>query len=330
MPTNLPPEYYEVEKLYRAAQTPQERIRRLEELISTVPKHKGTDHLRANLRRQLSKLKETAESKKGGGGYQSEFYIEPEGAGQVVLVGPANVGKSALLAALTNAEPEINAAPYTTWRPTPGMLQIDNIQVQLIDTPPLDREFIEPQFIELIRRADEVAIVVDLQTYPIRQMDETLAILREYRILPLVSGGESPEDRRFYVKPVLIMVNKCDDDEDMELFETLCALLDSEPECPLLPVSAVSGYNFERLKTEIFRRLDVIRVYTQAPGREPDFSRPFVLKQGSTVNELARKIHKDFYDNFKSARVWGSAAFDGQMVQRDYILQDGDIVELKA
>jgi len=185
MPTNLPPEYYEVEKRYKEAQTTEEKIELLEELISTIPKHKGTDHLRADLRRRLSKLKASTQSQKKTSTAVSVYLIDKEGAGQIAVVGPANSGKSALVANTTNANPEVAEYPFTTWQPTPGMMQIENIQVQLIDTPPLDKEFVEPELFQLIRRADLILLMVDLLADPIEQLKHSIQVLIENRIIPL-------------------------------------------------------------------------------------------------------------------------------------------------
>lgn len=328
MPTNLPPDYYEVEKRYREAQFPAEKIALLEEMYSLVPKHKGTDHLRADLRRQLARLKEDAQSQKKHGGHQSLYYVEKEGAGQVALVGATNTGKSALVAALTHARPEVSPAPFSTWRPMPGMLAIDNIQVQLIDTPPLDRQISEPGLYDLLRRVDLLLIVVDIQADPLAQLEETLSLLVEHRIAPLELKGRYSAKERMLFLPTLVVANKTDDASLDELFALFCDLF--EGECPVLAVSAASGRNFEQLKQLLFDKLNIIRVYARPPGKEPDLERPFVLKKGSTIDDLAQKVHRDFFEKLKSARVWGSAAFAGQMVQRDYVLQDGDIVELKA
>lgn len=328
MPTNLPPEYFEVDKRFREAQTPAEKVATLEELIATVPKHKGTDKLRADLRRQLSKLKEEAQTHKKHGAHQSSYVIEREGAGQVVLVGATNVGKSALLAALTHAEPEVSPAPYTTWKPIPGMMPVENIQVQLVDTPPMDREYVEPALFDLVRRSDLILLVVDLQADPLKQLEDTIALLEEHRIAPTQLKQRYPPESRMAFIPLIVLANKCDDEGLDELFEVCCEML--EGDWTKLPISAQTGRNFVVLKQMVFERLDIIRVYAKPPGKEADLDKPFVLKKGSTISELGRKIHRDFFDKLKTARVWGSTAFEGQMVQRDYVLQDGDIVELRV
>ena len=339
MPTNLPPDYYEIEKRFRLTESAAEKVALLEEMYSVVPKHKGTDHLREDLRRQISKYKDEAQqTRKKHGGRTPIFHIDKEGAGQVALIGPTNVGKSSLVRALTKAEPEVSEAPYTSWKPTPGMMPVENIQVQLIDTPPMNRGYVEPGLFDLIRRGDLAMIVVDLQADPLQQLEDTLLLLREHRIAPrfstpeaqerlIVDGSNSDEARLVYV-PAFVLANKCDDASLDEEFAVLCELF--EGRCPFIPVSARTGRNFEQLKQIVFEQLDVIRVYAKPPGEPADLERPFVLKKGSTVAELAQKIHRDFYEKLKSARVWGSTAFEGQMVQRDYLLQDGDIVELKV
>lgn len=327
MPTNLPPEYFEAEKQHHAASTPSEKIATLEELISTIPKHKGTDKLRADLRRKLSKLKEASAQRKGASRRESAFQVDKEGAGQVVVVGPANVGKSSLVAALTNATPEVADYPYTTQLPVPGMMPVDDIQVQLVDTPPLGREYTDPQLLNLIRRADLILLVVDLQANPIEQFEDSLTILRENRIIPLHMKEDYPEERRLTFIPLLTVVNKVDDKELDKDFEAFCELLGGE--CPMLSFSAMAGRHSERLKRAIYERLGIIRIYAKPPGKEPDFSAPFVLKKGSTVEDFAAKVHRDFVERLKSARVWGSGVYAGQRVGRDHTLHDGDIVELR-
>lgn len=328
MPLNLPAEALEAQHRYRDAETVEDKVSTLEEYISLIPKHKGTDHLRADLRKKLSKLKSAAQKGKKGAKQVSVYHIDKEGIGQVVLVGQPNVGKSALVAALTNATPEVAEYPFTTWTPTPGMMEFKNVQVQLIDLPPLNEDFIEPEMLNLIRRADLILLIVDLQGFPIEQLEDSLAILESNRILPIQLGDQPYEGRRPTFVPMLVLANKCDDEHCDQDYEVLCELL--EGEWPILPVSATTGHNIEQMQQAVFEQLDVIRIFSKPPGQEPNYSAPFVLAKGGTVGEFAAKVHQDFAKNLKSARVWGSATHDGQLVGRDHVLHDRDIVELKT
>jgi hypothetical protein len=327
MPTNLPPEYFVAEKRYREAASIDEKIECLEDLLSTIPKHKGTDHLRADLRRRLSKLKESAQTRKKSG-TSSPYNIDKEGAGQIILLGPTNVGKSSLVARLTNASPEISDAPFTTWTPTPGMMPVENIQIQLIDTPPLNPDYVDPEMMNLVRRADLLLLVVDLQTNPVQQIEECVDLLVEQRVVPkLIEKQFTGDPRRLFIKPLLVVVNKYDDDDLSEILEIFFELL--EVDWPCVAVSALTGHHLERLKETVLQKLDIIRVYTKPPGKGPNFAAPFVLERGATVSDLARQVHLDFFEKMKSARVWGSQVHDGQLVGREHVLSDGDIVELR-
>ena len=328
MPANLPPQYVELENEYKQEKDPHIRLELLQRMLREIPKHKGTDHLRADLRRKLSKLKSSAQMRKTSAKQISLYHIDKEGIGQVVLVGQPNAGKSALVAALTNATPEVAEYPFTTWTPTPGMMEVNHVQIQLIDTPPLTEEFVDPEMLNLIRRADLVLIVVDLQAFPTQELDDTLALLERNRILPDHLANQPYEGRRPTFVPMIVLANKCDDERCDEDFEVLCELL--EGELPIFPVSASTGHNMEQMKRAVFEQLDVIRVFAKPPGKEPDFTAPFVLRRGGTVGEFAAKVHQDFVKNLKSARVWGSATHDGQMVGRDHVLHDRDVVELKT
>jgi ribosome-interacting GTPase 1 len=327
MPTNLPPEYFKIEEQFRQAKTNPEKIALLEDMLSVIPKHKGTDHLRADLRRKLSKLKDTSQTKSKVGRAVSVFSIDKEGAGTACLVGPANTGKSSLVASLTNADPEVAPYPMTTWKPTPGMMPIENIQVQLIDTPPIDREFIESEFVDLLRRSDILLIVVDLQDFPTEQLQSTIEFLEERRIVPQHKREHFPEGLRWVGIPYLVLVNKCDDEDMIEDYKVFCELVDQE--WSSLPISAETGFGVDEMKQQVFDALDIIRIYSKAPGKSADLNSPFVMTAGSTVEEFAAKVHQDFAEGLKAARVWGSGEFEGQLVSRDYVLHDGDILELR-
>jgi len=328
MPANLPPAYFEAEKRFREAKTPADKLACLDEMLAIVPKHKGTDKLRADLRKRSSKLKSASQAKKGPSKRESAFSIDREGAGQVVIVGPANVGKSSLVATLTNANPEVAPFPYTTWKPMPGMMSVENIQIQLIDTPPLGRDYVEPAFMDLIRRADLVLLTVDLQNGPLKQWEDSVALLEEHHIVAYHLKHRYGEESRFTFIPFVVLANKNDDKDSQETFDILCEL--AEAEWTLVCCSVTLGSNLTQLKQTLVEGLDIIRVYSKSPGKKPDFNSPFVLTRGSTILDFAGRIHKDFLKTFKSARVWGTSVYDGQMVQRDYVLQDEDVVELQT
>lgn len=328
MPTNLPPDYYTVEKEFRVAKETDEKIALLEEMMQLIPKHKGTEHLRGDLKRRLAKLRDRTESTKGSGKHESPYHIPREGAGQVVVIGPPNVGKSSLVAAVSNAEPDIGAYPFTTWTPTPGMMTVRDIQIQLVDTPALSAEHIEHMLLDMIRRTDLLLLMVDIQDYPIQQLEETLALLAEHRIYPEAESEHREIERRTAFKRIIVVANKVDDEEGDADFEVLQELLGDD--WHLLPISAQSKRYLTGLGEALFDALEVMRVYAKKPGHEPDMSAPFALKRGDTVEDFAIGVHRDLAEQLKSARVWGADVHDGQMVGRDHVLHDGDIVELRA
>ncbi|MGA2403703.1 MAG: GTPase [Syntrophobacteraceae bacterium] len=326
MPANLPPPYFAAEKRYREGKTSEEKIEALEEMLMIMPKHKGTDKLRADLRKRIAKHKSETQQKKGSAKGITAYSIEREGAAQAVIVGVPNVGKSSIVAALTNAKPEVADFPHSTWKPTPGMANFENIQFQLIDTPPVPTEFIDPGLTDLLRRTDIIVVVVDIQGDPLQQMEDAMTFLNGLRIYP--PGAPIPADLKKapFIKKVLLSVNKVDDEsaeEDYRAFQELC-----EPPSPSIPISILAGYNLWEFLRKIYEMAGVIRVYTKSPGKEPDLKSPFVLPKNSSLEELAEEIHKDFVSKLRFAKVWGRSVFDGQMVQRDYVLQDGDIVEI--
>jgi ribosome-interacting GTPase 1 len=228
---------------------------------------------------------------------------------------------------VTHAAPEVADFPHTTWKPTPGMMPMENIQIQLIDTPPLSKEFVDPEMMDLIRRCDLVLLMVDLQTDPLQQLEDSVALLGEHRIVPLRLKDRYKDRRGISLVPFLIMANKNDNtatDENLDIFRELLS-----DNWPMIAASVTTGRNLDLLKATIVERLNIIRVYSKSHGQKPDRSSPFVLKKGSTIVDFACKVHQDFAQKLKAAKVWGTAVFDGQMVQRDYVLQEGDIIELQ-
>ena len=326
MPANLPPAYLEAERRYREAKTPEDKVVALEEMLAVIPKHKGTDKLRADLRRRVSKFKDQAQKKKGTSKRKTAFSVEKEGAAQVVVIGPPNSGKSSLIAILTNASPEVADFPHTTQKPTPGMAFYENIQFQLVDTPPITKDYIDPLMADLIRRSDIVVILVDLYADALQQFEDTVHILQTLRIFPEGAPVTTDLTKPPFIKKMLVAVNKMDKPEDEETLEIFIEL--AEMNLPCLGMSTRTGKNLMTFIEKLFDLSEVIRVYTKVPGKEPDMKEPFVIPKESTLEDLACKIHKDFVKKLKHAKIWGTAVRDGQMVQRDYVMQDGDVVEI--
>jgi ribosome-interacting GTPase 1 len=323
MPENLPPQYFEAEKRFRSAKDPEEKIAALEEMLAIMPHHKGTDKLHAALRQKIAKFSQEAERKLATA-RRAGFYITREGAGQVMLVGPANSGKSQLLAALTEAIPDIAEYPFTTKTPVPGMMKFEDIQIQLVDTPPIGYKEVRVLLSNALRSADLIAIVIDLSLEPIRQVEISLQGLREARIEPLADGGREVTPGS-YPRKMLIVGNKNDlagSGDNWERLRRQYAQL-----FPLASISARESGGLEDFRRAIYEALNIIRVYTKTPGSKADLTDPMVVEKGSTLEEAAEALHKDFYENLKYAVVWGSGKYDGQRVSKGHILQDGDIVE---
>lgn len=332
MPANLTPEYLEAERKFRAATTREEKLAALEEMLATIPKHKGTEKMQADIRRRIAKLRQEAGRRPSTARHKPFYHVEKEGAGQVVLVGPPNAGKSSLLARLTHATPEIAEYPFTTRLPMPGMMEFENVQIQLVDMPPLAPSYTEPWMLALVRQADAALLVFDLADDDVlTKIEETLLLLEQANI-PLRSPApaDSPlarEGRRASAsKNALVLGTKLDLPGARENLGLVREWLGER--FRVLPVSAQTGENLEALRREVYDLLGIIRVYTKEPGKKPDLTAPFVLKRGSTVADIARAIHRDFVERLKYARIWGAGKFDGQLVHRDHVLEDGDIIEL--
>jgi ribosome-interacting GTPase 1 len=327
MPANLPPQYFEVEKRYREARSVSEKLKYLEEMLAIMPKHKGTDKLKADLRRRIAQLKDMGVSRKGPGRRAPVYLVEREGVGQVILLGPPNTGKSSLLAALTKAQPVIADYPYTTRIPLAGMMRFENVQVQLVDCPPLGEEYLEPWYPDLLRRADAFAIILAPPKDPDAQLAALEATLGGFHLALQGQDGSSPPPN-LTPRRALVVLNKIDllpDPEELELYLEVLG-----ERFPVRAGSALTGQGLSELRAALFEFLDLVRVYTRAPGKAANFKSPFVVPARTTISGLADRIHHDLGKKFKYARVWGKKTFEGQRVQRDYSLQEGDIVEIHA
>jgi ribosome-interacting GTPase 1 len=292
-----------------------------------MPKHKGTDRLHGELRKKLARFREEAKRRPAGSKKGYIYHVEKVGAGQIALVGPPNSGKSKLLETLTNANPEIADYPFTTRMPIPGMMRYENVQIQLVDLPPIAKDLTEPWVFGIIRNADAIFLVFDLSDHDILDRWEMVfSELEGARIKPFGKIMEEVEEKAYLLKRAIVIGNKLDIPgarENSTIFNDLYG--DS---FDIINVSAFSGENTDTIVKMGFEILDIVRAYTKAPGKAPDLDDPVILKRGATLLDFAEKIHKDFRDKLKFARIWGKEKHDGQKVQRDYVIMDGDIIEL--
>jgi uncharacterized protein len=320
LPANLTPQYYAAEENYKRATTPEERVKTLQEMLAVIPKHKGTEKLQADIKKRLARLKEEGKKKKQTRGF-NPFGVDKQGAGQIVLAGYPNCGKSALVGILTRAKVKVADYPFATTLPVSGMMPYKDTFIQLVDTPPLSIDNVPPGLIGTFKDADALLILIDVSTAEcLEQLDGMMKVLQEREVIDLSEEGEI-----IAPIPFLVAASKMDHPEAEENLEILEELW---PDLAIISVSN-KGMGLEELKDRIYELLGIIRVYGKAAGRPADMDRPFILKKGSTVLDFAGQIHKDFPENLKNALVWGSSKFDGQAVPRDYILEDGDIVELQ-
>ncbi|MGQ0658691.1 MAG: TGS domain-containing protein [Chromatiales bacterium] len=339
MPANLTPDYKAAEAAFRQARDPKERLECLREMLRTIPKHKGTDHLQGDIKRRIKELSEELEApRKGAARSGPALVIRPEGAAQIALIGPPNSGKSSLHARLSGSGAPAGPYPFTTQYPQPGMMPHEDIHLQLVDLPAISPEHPVPWLANTLEAADASLLVVDLgDPVCVEQVQALHRVLREKRVT-LTDRWELPTHARqaaedldtdpFALRlPTLMLANKADQIADIDAeIQAFCELTGFR--YPVLAVSAETGQRLNEIGAWLFRYLGIVRVYTKAPGRPADKGRPFTLRRGQTVEDVARLVHKDLAHSLKYARIWGVSAFEGQHVGRDHPVADGDLVEL--
>jgi ribosome-interacting GTPase 1 len=336
VPANLSPEYKKAEQAYKRAREPRERLDCLKEMLRTIPKHKGTEHLQADIKSRIKELTdELSGPKKGASRGAHGYSVRREGAAQICLLGPPNSGKSTLHAALTGSKSEAGPFPYTTQLPVPGMLRFEDIAFELVDLPPISREHMEPWLVGVLQGADAAWLVVDLSdpecTDQIAEIRDTLAsrkIVLDERWPGFAQAVDSGDDVFQVRLPTLLVANKADLDPDPDEVKVLEELVGIR--YPALAVSAATGQGLSELAPFLFKALGIVRVYSKVPGKAPDKERPFTVRSGDRVIDVARLVHQDVAATLKYARVWGSGDFDGQQVGPEHRVADRDVLELHA
>jgi len=338
MPANLSPEYKAAEAAFRKAHDPTERLAGLREMLRTIPKHKGTDHLQADLKSRIKELSEELEApKKGPARGAPSHVVRPDGAAQLALIGPPNSGKSSLHARLTHSNTHVAAYPFTTQIPEPGMMPLEDVHFQLVDLPAVSPEHPVPWLVSALQTADACLLVVDLsEASCVEQVQSVLAVLREKHVTLTERWEPSNEpvgpdiadaDPFALSFPTLMLANKADliagIEAELQAFRELTAL-----RYPALAVSASTGEGLGEIGPWLFSHLAIVRVYTKAPGKPPEMERPFTLRRGQKVEDVARLVHKDLAHSLKYARLWSRSGIPGQHVGREHTVADGDVVEL--
>ena len=328
MAVNLTPQYHEAEAAYKKAQTPEQKMECLKRMWVEIPKHKASEKLQAELKTKISNLRDEIEDGKGKNKKAGpSFKIPKQGAGQVMILGAPNCGKSRLLAALTRATPEVAPYPFTTREPYPGMMEWEDVRVQLVDTPPITPDFMESYISSMIRSADAAVLMLDLQDDDgITAMEAVIERLAQVKTILVKELPENIEDPTIDYCRTFVAASKLDTDDAAIRLEMAKEALGNRFE--IHPYDSETGNGLEALRDHIYRFLNVIRIYSKRPGKPADMESPFTCPVGSSVLDMAEKVHGDIAEKLKSARIWGTGVFEGQTVTRDHILHDKDIVEL--
>ena len=338
MPANLSPGYKAAEAAFRQASEPGERLERLREMLRTIPKHKGTEHLQADIKTRIKQLtEELAAGRKGTSRSGPSHVVRPEGAAQIALLGPPNSGKSTLHDRLTRSRAEAGPYPFTTRFPQPGMIPYEDVNLQLVDLPPITDQYTVPWIVNALQPADAALVVVDIgEPDCLDQLTGLLSSLASRRITLVpewerTHGAEAAEDGLedpFAIRlPTVLIAAQADRvpnvEEELEILQELL-----EIRYPSMAVSARTGDRLDALAKWLFEALEVVRVYTKAPGRPPDYGQPFTVRRGDTVHDVARMVHQEIADSLRFGRLWRNTSTNGRQVGRDYQVADRDVLEL--
>ncbi|MBX9582935.1 MAG: 50S ribosome-binding GTPase [Gemmataceae bacterium] len=328
MAVNLPPQYHDAEARYKKGKTPEEKLAALREMWVILPKHKASEKVQADLKTRISELSDEVEQAKLGPkkAAPGSHKVPKQGAGQVVFLGPPNAGKSRLLTKLTKATPTVAPYPFTTREPVPGMMDYEDVRVQLVDLPPVTADHYEHFVTDITRAADAALLFLDLADDDGPAATQAVLDRLKQARRELVRDAAAGDDPTTYHLKTLLVMTKADD-EAADIRRELAGEAFAD-RYPSVVVSAEQGGGLEEVRKAIYDLLGVMRVYTKQPGKPADMTSPFTCPIGGTVAELAGRVHKDFEEGVKSARVWGTGAFDGQTVGRDHVLHDKDVVEL--
>jgi uncharacterized protein len=328
MPANLTPQYYAAEERYKAAKDEREKMKALKEMMAMIPKHKGTEKLQGDIKKKMARLKDEMDVKKSKGGHRFSFSVEREGAAQVMVIGPPNVGKTCLINSLTSAHLEVADYPFTTRIFFPAMMPYKDIQIQLVDLPAISEQHLENWVSSMIRISDMMLLIVDTCCDDLLdQVETTLSILEGYKIYAEgLIKNESLDPIHWINLKTIVIANKADLPtcaENLKILEEFYG-----ERFQIIPVSAINKTNLDSIKFSVIEILQLLRVYSKRPGHDADMAQPYTFKSGDTLLDFSKAVHKDFARNLKFARVWGEGVFDGQRINKDYVLQDGDVIEL--
>jgi small GTP-binding protein len=285
-----------------------ERVREVRALLAELPDYKNGPY--ADLRKWL--LGEIEETRIRSRAVQHDsIAIRREGAAQIALVGPPNVGKSSILQALSEIQIKTGDYPFTTTRPIPALTRIGGVLVQLVEIPGLIEGATEGRgggraLLGVLRNADGIVYCCRADAEPM----DLEAVRAEVQAAGIDQPGFLAATRADEAAPGV-----------------LARLRDAFPDLEIVPVSVLDEASLDAFRAAVWALTGLMRIYLRSDGSVS--SEPLALNPGATVMDVADAVHHSLAETLVGARIWGpSARFDGQRVGRDHTLQDGDVVEI--